>query len=145
MSDRNKATVRRYFAEVVDGRSVAALDELFASDCIVHRPEIATPLVGLAQFRQALGRLLDTYSEIKTTMHDIFAAEDKVACRLTHRAVNRGEWRSRLGRHAVAGKPVDWSAMAIFRFRDGKIAEEWVCRDELGMLLKLGVLTAAEH
>ena len=63
-----------------------------------------------------------------------------MACRLSHRAVNRGEWTSRLGTHAVAGKTVTWPAIAVFRLREGKIAEEWVSRDELGMLIELGVL-----
>ena len=56
------------------------------------------------------------------------------------RAVNRDDWTSRLGKHSVAGKTVTWQAIAIFRLRDRKIAEEWVCRDELGMLIELGVL-----
>ena len=29
------------------------------------------------------------------------------------------------------------------RFRDGKIAEEWVNRDELGMLIELGVVKSS--
>jgi hypothetical protein len=57
--------------------------------------------------------------------------------------VNRGEWTSRIGRHAVAGKTVSWPAIAIFRIRDGRIAEEWVSRDELGMLIDLGVVASA--
>jgi hypothetical protein len=32
----------------------------------------------------------------------------------------------------------------MFRIRDGKIAEEWVCRDELGMLMQLGVVAATK-
>jgi hypothetical protein len=28
-----------------------------------------------------------------------------------------------------------------FRMRDGKIAEEWVMRDELGMLIQLGTIS----
>ena len=80
------------------------------------------------------------YSEFTTTIYDLIAEEDRVACRLSHQAVNRGEWTSRLGHHKVAGKPVSWSAIAIFRFRNGKIAEEWVSRDELGMLIQLGIV-----
>ncbi len=140
MSEENSAIVSRYFAEAVDRGKVDILDELFTGDCVIHRPEASAPPVGLDNFKKALGALLNAYSEFKTTVHDLFASDDRVACRLSHRAVNRGEWTSRIGRHAVAGKTVSWSAIAIFRFRDGKIAEEWVCRDELGMLITLGVL-----
>jgi predicted ester cyclase len=59
--------------------------------------------------------------------------------------VNRGEWTSRLGRHAVAGKTVSSPAITILHIRNGKIAEEWVKRDELGMLIELGVLTSARQ
>jgi predicted ester cyclase len=142
MSEKNKAAVGRYFAEVVDKRNVDILDELFTADCIIHRPEEQAPLVGLENFKQAIGGILNVYSEFRTTIHDLFASEDRVVCRLTHRAVNRGEWTSRIGCHAVAGKTVSWSAIAIFRFSEGKIAEEWVCRDELGMLITLGVLSS---
>jgi hypothetical protein len=33
----------------------------------------------------------------------------------------------------------------FFPFFDGKIAEEWVNRDELGMLIELGVLESAKN
>jgi predicted ester cyclase len=136
----NKATVRRYFEEALDKRTLDVLDEIVAIDCLIHRPEAQEPIRGLTAFKQVLGKILQVYGEFSTTIHDLIAEDNRVACRLSHRAVNRGEWTSRLGRHAVAGKPVSWPAIAIFRFRDGKIAEEWVSRDELGMLIELGVL-----
>jgi predicted ester cyclase len=140
----HKATVRRYFEEVVDKHNFDILDEIVTTDCIIHWPEASEPIRGLEAFKQALGRILQAYSEFTTTIHDLIAEEDRVACRLSHRAVNRGEWTSRIGRHAVAGKTVSWPAVAIFRIRDGKIAEEWVNRDELGMLIDLGVVASAE-
>lgn len=76
---------------------------------------------------------------------ELIAEEDRVACRLSHKAVNRGEWTSHLGKHAVTGKTVNWQAIAIFRLRDRKIAEEWVCRDELGMLIELGVCQSSRR
>jgi predicted ester cyclase len=135
--------VRRYFEEAVDKRNLDVLDEIVATDCLIHRPEAQEPIRGLTAFKQGLGRILQVYSEFSTVIHDLIAEDDRVACRLSHKAVNRGEWTSRLGRHDVAGKPVSWSAIAIFRFHDGKIAEEWVSRDELGMLIQLGVVTAS--
>jgi predicted ester cyclase len=144
-TEYNKAIVRRYFEEVVDKRKLDILDEIVTTDCIIHRPEASEPIRGLEAFKQALERILMAYREFNTTIHDLIAEEDRVACRLNHRAVNRGEWTSRLGRHAVAGKTVSWPAIVIFRIRDGKIAEEWVSRDELGMLIDLGVLSSIEE
>ena len=139
----HKAIVRRYFEEALDKRNLDVLDEIVTTDCIIHRPDAAEPILGLKAFKHALKNILEVYSEFMTTIHDLIAENDRVACRLSHRAVNRGEWTSRLGRHPVAGKTVSWPAIAIFRFRDGKIAEEWVSRDELGMLIELEVLAAS--
>jgi predicted ester cyclase len=136
----NKAIVRRYFEEALDKRNLEILPEIVSADCIIHRPETPEPIIGLAAFRQTLERILQSYSEFSTTIHDLIAEDDRVACRLSHRAVNRGDWKSRIGCHAVAGKKVSWQAIAIFRFHGGKIAEEWVNRDELGMLIELDVI-----
>jgi len=140
----HKSVVRRYFEEVVDKSNFDILDEIVTTDCIIHRPEASEPIRGLDAFKHALEKILQVYSEFTTTIHDLIAEEDRVACRLSHRAVNRGEWTSRIGRHAVAGKTVTWAAIAIFRIRNGKIAEEWVNRDELGMLIDLAVVAPAE-
>lgn len=143
-TESNKAIVRRYFEEALDKTNLNVLDEIVATDCLIHRPEAQEPFMGLTAFKQALERILDVYSEFSTIIHDLIAEDDRVACRLSHRAVNRGEWTSRLGCHDVAGKPVSWPAIAIFRFREGKIAEEWVSRDELGMLIELGVFESSK-
>lgn len=135
----NKTTVRRYFEEALDKRNLDVLDEIVTTNCIIHRPEASEPIRGLEAFKHALKRILQN-SEFTTTIHNLIAEEDRVACRLSQRAVNRNEWTSRLGRHAVAGKTVSWPAIKIFRICDGKIAEEWVNRDELGMLIELGLV-----
>jgi len=139
----NKDVVRRYFSEVVDKKNEAILEQLWTQDCVVHRPDGPT-IRGIEEFRVGLKeRVLDVYSEFVTTIHDLIAEGDFVACRLSHRAVHRKDWTSRLGRHAVAGRAVSWSSNTNFRFHDGKIAEEWVERDELGMLIDLGIVAPA--
>ena len=135
-----KAILRRYFEEALDKRKLEILDEIVAIDCLIHRPETQQPITGLTAFKQCLEGILQVYSEFSTTIHDLIAEDDRVARRFSHRAVNRGEWNSRLGRHDVSGKPVSWPAIAVFRFRDGRIAEEWLSRDELGMLIQLSIV-----
>ena len=138
----NKAIARRYFSEMVDKRSDKLLEELWTEDCVVHRPEVSATIEGREAFRQAFNRVVGPYSEIMTTIHALIAENDLVVCHLSHRVVhNGGEWTSRLGSYTVAaGKVVTWQAITMFRIRDGKIAEEWVCRDELGMLMQLSVM-----
>jgi lactoylglutathione lyase len=96
-------------------------------------------LKGREAFRQAFNRVVGPYSEFGTTIHELVAEKELVVCHLSHRVVHGGgHWTSRLGSHAAeAGKVVTWHAITMFRIRDGKIAEEWVCRDELGMLMQL--------
>ena len=54
-------------------------------DCVIHRPEVSEPIQGLEAFRKALERILQVYSEFKTTIHDVIAEEDRrVACRLSY-------------------------------------------------------------
>jgi hypothetical protein len=53
-------------------------------------------------------------------------------------------FRSRAGETQLAREQaLEWTAIAQFRLKDGRIAEEWVMRDELGMLLQMG--TVAVH
>ena len=145
-TDKNKVIARRYFSDMVDKRSDKLLEELFTEDCIVHRPEVSAPIRGREAFREVWNGVLAPYSKFETTIHDLVAENDLVVCRLSHRIVHRdGNWTSRIGTHAVlAGKVVTWDAIAMFRIRDGKIAEEWVCRDELGMLMQLGVVAPSK-
>ncbi len=98
----------------MDKRNEDVLDELWTEDCVVHRPEVPEPIIGLENFKRAFKQILDPYSEFTAAIHDLVAEGDRVACRLGHRAVHRGEWTSRIGRHAVAGRTVSFSAVAIF-------------------------------
>jgi limonene-1,2-epoxide hydrolase len=130
--------VLSYLHDVLDGRNIGLLEGLFRPDCVIYRPE--GTLRGMAGIRGVVERNLAAYSTFETQVHDIFESGDRVFVRITHRAMGAGKFRSRIGVYDVKGKPVTWDAMAIFRVQDGKIAEEWVSRDALGILLSFGGL-----
>lgn len=130
--------VLSYFRDVLDGRQVDLVEKLFLPNCVIHRPE--GTLNGLPGIRGVVERNIAAYSTFATDVRDIFESGDRVVVRITHRAMGKGEFRSRLGTHDIKGRPLTWDAIAIFRMQGGKIAEQWVSRDELGMLLSLGVL-----
>ena len=134
--------VTRYFAALDAGDS-RAVDDLFHDDCRIHRPERSEPLVGIDVVRAIVAIAGRTYEHLSTTLLDVVEEGDTVMVRLRHEAVHRGEWRTRIGTFDVPGCSLQWEAMAMFRLRDGRIAEERVVRDELGMLLAVGALTPA--
>jgi predicted ester cyclase len=149
--EANKALVHRYLREVLDDGNLDLLDELFSADCIIHRPELPDPIVGLEGFKAflALG-LTRIFREMETTLLDIVADAELVACRLTHRArfADDAQYPTPLGTIQARGTTVEWAAMAMCRFENGRVEEEWVRKDESAILDQLGFysqLRAAEQ
>ncbi len=141
-SSRPEDVVLRYIKEVIDGRNAAVIDELFQPDCVVHRPEgVLNGIQGVQKFFE---RSRQTWTEVHTEIHDVIVSGDRVVVRLSHRAVGAGSLNSRLGSYDVKGKNLGWEAIAIFRLKEGKITEQWVNRDELGMLLSIGAVQKKE-
>ena len=137
-SSAQQKVVLSYFHDVLDGRRVEMIDQLFEPDCVLHFG--ARSFTGLSEVRGMAERVNSSYSKLTTEVHDIIEAGDRVVVRITHRATGAGPVRSRLGTHDGNGKTFEWDAVVIFRFKNGKVVEDWVTRDELGMLLSAGIL-----
>ena len=135
---RNKAVVERYFREVLDGRRVDLLPELMAPDAVLHRPGL--DVNGLAAAMQRLRAVLEDFTSFSSELSGLMAEGDMVSARVLHRTrVRPHVLRSRAGETRIAAEQaLEWTAIAQFRLKDGRIAEEWVMRDELGMLTQIG-------
>src|SRR5262245_52345660 len=108
--------VARYF-EALESGDPNVIPELFATDCRVFRPELSEPLIGVDAIKAVVTRAHRFFDKFKATILDLIEEEDRVAVRVRHEAVYRGEWRTRIGTFDVAGKPTSWEAMALFRLR----------------------------
>jgi predicted ester cyclase len=109
VSERNKATVRRLVAEVLNGGRLEVIDELYAPELAPGARRWVTP------FRASFP---DAHMEVV----DLIAEGDKVVGRFTCSATHLGEW---LG-HAPTGRRFERVAeVAIFRLRDGRIVHAW--------------------
>jgi predicted ester cyclase len=133
--------VRRYFHEVLDDGKAELIEDIFHPQCVMHRP--GGTVVGIHAVRAVADHRKETFSKFETEIHDVFGSGDKLVVRLTHHGVGGGMWRSRLGNYDVTGKTVTWNAIAIFRFDNHKIIEEWVTRDEMAMALQFGLIKPA--
>ena len=139
---RNKAVVERYFREVLDQKKLEMMPELLARDVVLHRPGI--DVTGLDAAMQRLRAVLQDYTVFSSELSGLIAEGDIVSVRVQHRTRTRpgATFRSRAGEVKLAAEQeLNWPAIVQFRLKDGKIAEEWVMRDELGMLLQMGKVT----
>jgi predicted ester cyclase len=133
--------VRRYIHEVLDQGKVELVDELFHPQCVMHRP--GGTVAGIDSVRSVAARRKETFPRFETQILDMFGSGDRLVVRLSHHGVGGGVWRSRLGNYDVTGKSATWNAIAIFRFENHRIVEEWVTRDELAMALQFELFKPA--
>lgn len=135
-AERNKALVRR-FIDAIDGREVAALDDLLAPDFVRHSQ--ATPEateMGRERFYEFLQRDFDAVPDSTHDIGVLIAEEDRVAVWATYRGTQRGPW----GSFPPSGKALEVDFAGFFRIERDKIAELWVTWDNLAALVQLGHL-----
>jgi len=101
-SSAQQRVVLSYFHDVLDGRKVDLVDDLFQPDCALHFG--SSDVNGNAGVHTMVDRVNTTYSKLETEVHDIFESGDRVVVRLTHRATGAGDLRSRMGTHNINGK-----------------------------------------
>lgn len=138
----NKAVVERYFREVLDRKNIDLMPELLAPDVVLHRPGF--DVTGLEAAMRRLDATLRDYSAFSSELTGLVAEGDMVSVRVFHRTTVRSHtFRSRAGEVQITKEQeLNWNAIVQFRLSEGKIVEEWVMRDELGMLVQIGATIA---
>ena len=125
----NKAVARRVYEE---GLSRGKFEVPYTDDFIGHG--------GAAKFTHADGLKeakgwRSAFPDLNVAVDLILADRDLVAVRWTARGTNTGTGNG----ISATGKRVVVSGTTIFRFVDGRIAEEWTSGDALGLLRQLGL------
>ncbi len=136
-AEQNKALVRQFYAEI-DAGNVDAIDELVAADYVDHHP---APFPGMPDGREGLKQAFRIFWDATPGRHQIedqVAEGDKVATRLTATGRHEGDLPGPL---PATGADLRQTAVAIHRIANGKIAEHWSDRDDLGLMQQLGVIS----
>ncbi len=77
------------------------------------------------------------FPDPNVTVEDVIAEGEMVSSRGTMWGTHRGEFQ---GISSPTGNPVEISYVDIWRVEDGKLVENWVQIDMLGMTQRLGVI-----
>ena len=133
-AEENKAVVLRYVEVVWNGHELDAIDGLVSSEYINHAASTEEYRCGGA--RRIWEWILCVFPDHRFEVEDASAEGQTVALRGTMAATHEGE----LMGIEPTGKRVTVQQLHWFRVIDGKVAEHWAVRDDLGMMQQLGVL-----
>lgn len=135
--ENNKAAVTA-FVHAISEQEWATMDALLADD-VVRRSRTygQTELRGRAQLVQFLKNEAMTFPDAHQKILYLVAEEDRVAAALQFTGTQKGP----MGPFPASGRRIQANFLAMFRLREGRIAEVWVEWDNLSALLQLGHLT----
>src|SRR3954453_156671 len=140
ISDENKAIALRLIDEVLNAHSLARFDELYDPNYVSHAlpPGFSPDREGMRQYNI---QYFQAFPDMDITVDGMIAEGDWVAVYYTGTGTHQGEL---LGIPAT-GKQVSASAILSLRIVDGKIVEDRLDGDKLGLLQQLGVIPSSTH
>ena len=136
MSTENKAIICRLIDKVWNQRKLDVLDEIIAPDAFIHSPTVPNLSRGPEGAKQYVQMFWAAFPDLWVTTDDLVAEGDKVALRWSASGTHKGK----LMGIEPTGKPMTITGQAIYTIVRGKITEDWINADSLGMLQQLGVV-----
>jgi predicted ester cyclase len=136
--DANKAVVRRFYEQWTSGD--IDFDGLFHPDMVDHQPG-REPGRGLEAFRTAIAGVMGAVPDTRWEILRMITEGDIVVCQ----NIWSGTYRADVfrGIPTPQGRAFSVEHVHIYRLVDNLIAEHWVARDDLGMMLQLGAVPRA--
>lgn len=130
----NIATIRRFWAGF-NSHNLDIWDEVCAPAFINHDPGLPTPDADLATIKRTIAHLMfGAFPDMQAIEQELFADGDKVVTRRILQGTHRGEFMG----IAPTGKTVTAGGVWLSHLRNGKIKEQWVYFDVLGLLHQVG-------
>ena len=135
MSDEeNGAAVRRWI-DAYNNRDTEAEAAARTADFVAHVPGAPGPLDSEAWAGFAFS-FAAAFPDLRLTVDEVAATEDRTAARVTFRGTHRGEFQG----IPATGRSVTFTSIEFNRMVGGKVAEHWVELDLLGLLRQLGAV-----
>jgi len=139
VSTANKEMSRR-FTELFNTGDEGDAREVLSPDIVFHGSTGDGELRGIEQMMAFVAGFRSAFPDARSTVEDQVAEGDRVATRWSAKGTHLGE----LGGIPPTGRAFAMDGQTLERFDGGKLAEVWVARDELGLLLQLGIVKQPE-
>ncbi|MEW6532741.1 MAG: ester cyclase [Thermodesulfobacteriota bacterium] len=130
----NKELVRLAFEKGCNQQDIEGSLELISEAYMLHDPSQPDFPGGRDAFKEMCGSFMESIRDASCTIEDQVAEGDRVVTRFTFSGCQTKD----LPDIPNKGGCFNVSGITISRVADGKIAEEWMTMDELGMRKQLG-------
>ena len=139
-TEENKIVVRRFFAELLSTDNLAVADELLSPDFYFYFAGSPEP-IDRESYKVFLAARRGAFPDRRFVVEDMIAEGEKVSARFTMRGTHKGELRS----IAPSGREVTMTGIDMIRLEEGKMVEDRVEVDQLGMMRQLGVIATPQQ
>ena len=131
--EASKKTVRSLFEDRINAGKLDTLADLISDEYVGPQGER-----GPAGMAKPVGALVRAFPDIRYTIDELMAEDDRVAIRWTWRGTHRGAFQG----FPASNRPVENAGTATFQLRSGKIVRQWQLTDRLGFLQQIGAVPA---
>jgi predicted ester cyclase len=108
--------------------------QMVTPDYVDHEAPPGTP-PGPEGANAVLRWLRGAFADLSYEILDAFGEGDRVAVRLITKGTHTGEFMGT----PPTGRQFEMEAIHLYRIADGKVAEHWAKRDDLGLARQLGL------
>jgi len=135
--ESNKATMRRFYDEVMNRGDVGVLSNLMASDFQEHSP-LPDQRPGVEGLKEGLSSFRKAFPDLHFKVEDLIAEGDKVVARVSYGGTHQGEFAG----FPASGKKFNVMGIDIVSFNaEGKAVGHWSGDDaQLKMMQQLGAI-----
>jgi steroid delta-isomerase-like uncharacterized protein len=130
----NKAIVRRFFDLISEGKT-SGVEDIVSPDWVNKDPSLP-PLRGLDGARELISLFSTGFPGARTKIITMIAEGDTVAAYFTFDGEHKGKFLD----FPPTGKKVSAYGCGLFRIDNGKLIENRVVFDALGLMQQIGVV-----
>ena len=140
MPEELRPMVRRVYDEAYNKGNLEVLDELIAPKYLRHQPPMKD-VKGLEAYKVFVSKVLAAYSNFNIKVEEVLSDGNKTVVRTVLSGRHTGKVPTLMA--PPTGKEIAMKGCTISTWEDGKIVEEWVYNDYIGLTFQFGVMPLA--
>ena len=127
---------QQFFEDMLGSANWLLADNILAPTIVMHHPSSPQPVVGVENVVGFLGAFRAGFPDMTMKVEFVFGDDEMTAVRWhmsgTHTATLFGI--------PASSKSVNVYGISLLRFSEGKVVEDWVSEDSLGLMQQIGVI-----